>query len=258
MKHERPENILTDEEASPLKDIIEFKKFWNTRKAILYGEKLYDWSPKKLREQGYLRPLYFNLKESLFAALPAAVIVKILDWLFKAEEKEDFIQISQGIFELSITLTIPLVLTLLASFLAKASLKKNDLTPSKIERAEKAYLYFDGSYGFFRQTVLSFVSSFLAWSSNNNQELINKIPSVFFVLIFFVFIIALIFQIKLTWWTIPKKLFKINGYISNNSPWLKYFRTLLFTVPLITLLTSICLFIFSVILAAFLIAIKQS
>ncbi|MEG4146591.1 hypothetical protein [Microcoleus sp. Pol12B5] len=261
MNHEREPNLFTDEEASPFKQFFDFKKFRKTRKAILSGDKLYEWNIKELRDRGYLAPLYFNIQESVFVALPSVVIIKIIDWRYpKPPDASDDWELFQGTFGALCAFVAPFVLTLLASILAKASLKKNDLSPSKIDRARKAYLYFDGAYGLYLQGLLSLVTSLLGWAiwmsgQENSQEPISSEIGLI-LLLFFLVLLAL--QSKITLWNIPRQLFKINGYSGQSSPWFKYSYNLLLAVPAITVVNLAFLAFLSGILTVFMMAIKQS
>ncbi|MEG5172818.1 hypothetical protein [Microcoleus sp. B3-D7] len=256
MNHEREPNIFTDEEASPFKHFFDFKKFRKTQKAILSGDKLYEWNIKELRDRGYFEPLYFNIQESVFAALPTVAIVKILDWLY-GTENDKFGELFQGTFGVLCAFVAPFVLTLLASLLAKASLKKNDLSPSKIDRARKAYLFFffEGAYGLYLQGLFSLVTSLIIWMSlPENSQL--QIPSELFVILLLSFLVLLALQLKVTWWNIPTQLFKINGYSGRSSPRFKYSCNLLFSLLGITVVNFVVVAFLSAIIAGFLMAIK--
>ncbi|MBE9016301.1 hypothetical protein IQ272_09145 [Chroococcidiopsidales cyanobacterium LEGE 13417] len=255
-------NSLSNKETSPFKQFFEFQKFQKTRRAVLSGEPIYELSLEERQKQDYLDALYFNLQESFFAALPTVVIIKVLNWIFENSkspvlgETQKFFEVFQGIRGGLTAFVAPIIFTFLASFLAKASLKKVDYTTEKINRTTKAYLYFDGACGLYFQSSLSLSSSLIVWLANHSI-VGNSIGiwSMNFAMI--LLLIGLLGQLKITWWSIPRRLFRVNGYTSSNAPWFKYSRTLLFSVPILSFICYVILAALSFTLTLLLLAIQQ-
>lgn len=262
MNQEYKSNVFSNKETSPFKQFFEFQKFQNTRRAVLSGKPLYELSLEERQKNDYLDALQFNIQESLFAALPTVVIIKALNWIFEnskapiAGETQKFFEVFQGICGGLTAFIAPIIFTFLASFLARASLKKVDSTPEKINRAKKAYLYLDGACGLYFQSSLSLSSSLVNWMFNHSLEnsSLNGWLIVFAILLL---IIGLFGQLKITWWSIPRRLFRVNGYTSGNAPWFKYSRTLLFGVPILSFIFYVILMALSFALTLVLLAIQQ-
>lgn len=236
-------------EISPFKKFFEFQKFRLTRRAILSGERLYEWTPRERKSRDYLGPLHFNIQQSIFSGLPPLVLVTIFDYwyqIYKDPTEDDKLgQMFEGIYRVIYNFTTPILFTLFAYILARASLRRNDVTPDKVEKAKKAYLYFDGAYGLYSQALLSLAFSLIIWSQTHTKALNNLPPYLLFVG-FILFLIAAIYQLSLTYWRIPKKLFKeVNGYTAGVSPCERYFFASVIGVPAISYFAIAALLLFS-------------
>jgi hypothetical protein len=263
MNQEYEANALNNQEASPFKGFFEFQKFQNTRRAILSGKPLYELNSDERQKKDYLDALHFNIQESIFAALPAVLIPKALDWIYEnsknpvAEDVQKIVEVFQGTVENLTAFFTPIILTLLASSLARASLRKADSTTEKINKAKKAYLYFDGAYGLYFQGFLSLSFSLNTWMSSHQPIANSSVGRWLSYFAIVLFTIGFFGQLKITWWSIPRRLFKANGYLSGNAPWFRYSRTLLFGVPILSFTITIVLAIFSLVLTVLLVLLQQ-
>jgi hypothetical protein len=279
MSNNKEQNPLQEEIFKSFKQFFEFRKFWNTRKAILRGVPLYDWNSSELNKSGYLNHWSFNIQENTFAALPVIFILKVLDFLFDKfkdsppslsfpdEYTKVFYEVSKDTDQFFFTFFAPTVLTFIVFLQAWSSLKGSDSTPETRARARRAYLYFDGAYGFYFQILLSLVYSLQIWS-NDYDKLIEKAPTFTFLVFHIIFMVGTIGQILETGKKVPNKLFKINGYSSrerqfwqrkrpDDPPWCKYhFACILGGWPVI-IGVFIILFILSYITATVLASIKM-
>ena len=143
-------------------------RFWRTRRAVVSGEQIFDYTSSELELKNLMGPWTFNAMQSTAAAFVATAIGKVLLFFYPAQENpgvthaqgfarlyayaepiSDKIQgwLSSGI--------APFTLLVVANLVAWASMWKDDLTPAKKRRAAKAYLYFDAAYGFYPQVFLA-------------------------------------------------------------------------------------------------------
>ena len=279
MSNNKEQNPLQEEIIKPFKQFFEFRKFWNTRKAILSGVPLYDWNSSERNKSGYLNHWSFNIQENAFAALPVIVILKVLDFLFdkfkdvppspnyQDEYTKVFFEVSKSTDQFFLAFFAPTVLTLIVFLQAWSSLKGSDSTPETRARARRAYLYFDGAYGFYFQILLSLAYSLQAWS-DDHTKLLERVPPFTFLVFDIIFMVGTIGQLLETGKKVPIKLFKINGYSSrerqfwqrkrpDDPPWSKYhFAIILGCWPVIIIVFTV-LFTLSGITATVLTSIKM-
>jgi hypothetical protein len=222
--------------------------YWRTRKAIIRGEPLFDYTGVQLRAQGLMGPWKFNATQSFISALAAVFIGRLLAFFYPAPDHplaavtgstfdrlyayakpladEIFAWISTGV--------APFTLLLVANIVAWASMWKDDLTPEKKRRAAKAYLYFDSAHGFFSQMLLGVGTVVLVHMGQAANQ--NTTVAVFVQIIGgFAFVIGIIWQMRLTYLVLARKIFEVNGYskrrrtmfnirtrIDNIGPWALY------------------------------------
>jgi len=279
MSNDKEQNPLQEEVIKPFKQFFDFRKFWNTRKAILSGVPLYDWDSSQRQKSGYLNHWNFNIQESTLAALPVILLTKVLDFLFDKfkdkpldiasldERTKVFIETAQATDQFFSAFATPAFLTLLVFLLAWGSLKGSDSTPEKRARAARAYLYFDGAYGLYFQLLLSLVFSLMTWGSNHTK-LVEKLPPFVSFVLVILFIVGLIGQLIETNKTIPRKLFKVNGYSfrvkhfwqrkhPDDPPWSKYSFALILAGWPVIIVVSVVLTTLSYITATVLTSIKM-
>jgi hypothetical protein len=135
--------------------IGELRKFWRTRTLVFQDLTLVDRTSEELGAGGYLTAWKFNLIQSCFAALPALLLKKIMDfWLPSAKSQGAEAQVD-AVFSWLWPIVVPFILFLMARMIAWGSIKRIHSSPEHRKRAARAYLYLDGAYGLYPQTLLS-------------------------------------------------------------------------------------------------------
>ena len=211
--------------------LLDLGAFWRTRRATKAGEALYDLTAEQRKSEGLMDPWLFNLQESILALVLAVATVKLFDFVYgdliqpveaTAPVRQYYAEIFADTQMMLLPFVIPLTLMLTAPTLAWGSLRKNDGTGPKRERATHAYLYIDGAHGFVAQIILMVYISFSTWASamsgsDNFDDWMDLFPSgsglylavlVLFVLSFYAAVVE--FQIVMR--RVPLKLFELNGY----------------------------------------------
>jgi hypothetical protein len=179
----------------PLEKIREITKFWKTRRAILSGLPLYDFSKKALDDEGYLGPWKFNLLQSTLSALPAVIVPFLARYFHISTSDADSDDILNEVFE---SFALPFILMLTAFVVGRASVWKADSTKATKKRAARIFLYLDGALGLFPQL---FAVAVLSIADYDQFEL----PS-------FVLWLISMWQLFVTMNTIPDRLFLVLGY----------------------------------------------
>ena len=231
----------------PLDLLADFKKFWKTKKAVTTGVPLYDWTPFQRKEEGFLGPWSLNIQETVFATLPALVVVNALDFLFGKPQIQipgfDQLDRRTQVFVETVTstnqffnaFTAPTLITLLVFLIGWGSLKTEDANKETRARARQAYLYLDGAHGLFSQCALAVAFSLLAWVLVRPEIRERLLFEWGLVTLAWVVLLAFGFltQMYLTFNKIPKLVFQANGYsgrvrrfrqkrLSDDPPWNKY------------------------------------
>jgi len=165
-------------------DLTKMRKFWRTRRMVLKGSPLYDSSPDALKQQEVMGPLAFNTYQSTLAGLPGAAIASIITFLFpKAVTKEspfetfglapqmaaDADKLFEKFSEIINPFVIPFALLFVAWALGWFCLRRTDSTRLNRRRAGRAFLYYDGAYGFVPQLLLATGLSFLVLLGTSND-----------------------------------------------------------------------------------------
>lgn len=228
----------------PLDFLAEFRKFWKTKKAVKNGVPLYDWTPFQRKEGGFLGPWSFNIQETVFATLPAIVVVKVLDFLFGKPRIETlgfdqldrraqvFAEIVKSTDQFFNAFIAPTLITLLVFLIGWSSLNRKDSNKETRAKARQAYLYLDGAHGLFSQCALAVAFSLLAWVLVR-PEIQERLPLAFTVAWGVLLAYGWLTQMYLTFSKIPKLMFQANGYsgrvrrfwqkrLSDDPPWNKY------------------------------------
>lgn len=218
---------------SPFQELLSklnsYKMFWATRKSIVTGEPLYDYTASQLKDKKLMGPWTFNATQSALSALAAVVTGKIIAFFCPPTEHppvtlgasasglEKLIAaaepIKDSIYQWLSTGLAPFTLLVVATMVAWASLYKTDHSPEKRARARNAYLYFDGAYGFFSQALLALASVALI-SSVHTESQKAAVQIAIWVAVIVSFVVGLIWQIRLTNISLAAKLFQVNGYSS--------------------------------------------
>src|SRR5208283_2783130 len=208
--HPPPEDFESPKELfEPVKRLNQIEKFWRTRKAILSGAPLQDYSKRTLEAERLMGPWQFNVSQSLICGLPATILQLI--FLFKEDSTSKALQdlylfvmgvsrVQIQLFELLLPRAIPFILLLTAYCVAWSSLRKEDCTREARDRSARSFLYLDGSYGMLLQFALALSAAAL-------QIIQPSVEVLYFVL-----------GVYLIWWasiylrTIPQRLFESAGY----------------------------------------------
>lgn len=212
-----------------LSKLNSYKTFWATRKAIVRGEPLYDYTASQLKDKKLMGPWTFNTTQSALSALAAVVTGKIIAFFYPPPEHppvtldvsasglEKLIvaaePIKDSIYQWLSTGLAPFTLLVVATMVAWASLYKTDHSPEKHARARNAYLYFDGAYGFFSQALLALASVALISSAHIKSQK-AAVPIAIWIAAIVSFLVGLIWQTRLTNISLAAKLFQVNGYSS--------------------------------------------
>lgn len=200
--------------------------FFHTRRAVLQGEPLWEYSKEALNDKKYLTPWQFNIQQSLLSATPAIIFGYFIKLAYHNESvcvplDQTNCEIQAGIgsgiqfllgtnpeaiafFEklsgaLS-ALVVPIALALTSYAAASGSLLPDHKTPQSLARARRVYLYWDGAYGLWPQLLIALLWSF--------QAATGAEP----IIILLVAFPIVAWQNTLTLWKIPKGLFALNGY----------------------------------------------
>lgn len=212
------------------KDIREFFStfisFIRTKRAIHRGLPLYDWTAADLQKQRMLGPWKFNLFEVGLTGGIASVTTNVVDLMHKPSDADplgsligmdidpEYLRLLKETSGWVTPFSPPLVLTTIVLLMGWASLKRADSTPISRRRSRHAYLYFDGTYGFYSQLLLAFGISFLF--SEMGQTLLGS-GSLFAILIGVGTVAAFLVQANVSLRKIPYRLFAVNGYSSRPS-----------------------------------------
>lgn len=175
--------MAAEKEESPLKEFLikiqdtvdKARRFWRTKRAIERGEPLYDWSSSQLAEAGYYGPWKFNAIETALTGGLAAAATSVIAFLNSSSANSSEViagpelllspEVAAMVERTSAwtqPFLIPLLTTSIVFLIAWGSLKRKDSTNGTRARARRAYLYFDGAFGFFSQLVLAAGSGLLA------------------------------------------------------------------------------------------------
>jgi hypothetical protein len=200
-----------------------FTKFFSylrTRRAIRKGSDLWQLPKADLESRRLLVSWQFNLYQSTLSALPSLILFRALYFVgLISEDTQDLkrflgpeaIKYYGQISSYLDPFLVPVVLGIACSGAARGSLNPSDRSKERLARARRAYLYLNGAYGLWAQTIMVFGGT--ALSSREFIEKIIGVP-VFFLLALFI-LIAVAWQNTITSWKIPRTLFRINGYDTN-------------------------------------------
>jgi len=228
------------EEKTPLQESFErllkpiniFSQYSRTRSAIIKGESLWDLDKQALEERQLLSAWSFNLQETALAAIPVNVVIKILNFFFDSAKTAttEYAEIVRSVEPFFKSFNAPLILTLCVFLLAIGSLKDGDQLPSKLAKAERAYLYIDGAHGIWTQGGISICTGLMTWISFHPGAipLLTQLNLLLMLLLSY-FTIA---QFHETQRKVPFALFKANGYSPRLPSMLQSLKSLILFVPI--------------------------
>lgn len=226
-----------------------YKRFRKTRQSIKQGERLFDLSADELTKLNVMGPWTFNIYETMLAAIPAQMVVTVLNFFFPYEPSSpqipkslslyqqafirDYYKLAPSVHSYFKPLIVPTILLAVSSIAGWACLKKEDSTRQSRKLCRNAYLYYDGAYGLMPQTIISLVITMWDMSVKSNVDVVYFSPILFG---------ALAYQLYVTYHKIPTLLFHLNGYstslfLSSHkkflAPWDKYSYSAMFlAIPL--------------------------
>ena len=207
----------------PVKQILDLKKYLRTRKAIRQGEELVDFNDKELDLKGLLSPWPFNIQETVYATLPAFIIIGFMNFLYgkpeitsqlikgTTERDKIFNDIYESTFNFFDTFTVPVITTLAVFLIAWGSIKKKDTSPEKRKRAMHSYLYYDGAHGIAPQAIIVLCIGLLEWFQLR-PSMAREFPEEVTIALVVLFDISSIYLLWLIGRKIPKRLFQKLGY----------------------------------------------
>lgn len=251
----------TDKVPAPFEELTSklktYASFWETRKAIVRGEYLFDYTSSQLKAKKLMSPLTFNATQSAISALAAVMLGKVIGFFYPTPGHEAVAlspsadklarmsavaePVRDKIADWLTTGVAPFTLLVVATMIGWASLYNCDHCREKRIRARNAYLYFDAAYGFFPQMLLALSSVALTTSWHVAMEKSGNVPAAFWMVSLVVFLIAALWQARITNVSVVSKLFAANGYspnrrtlfnlrtkIENRGPW-ELYRVVAFT-----------------------------
>lgn len=200
----------------------EARVFWETRRAVLRGEALWENSSSKPAESTYFGPWKFNAVQTAIAGGFAATTTKAINLVLPPSDSKEpkafaddpvlskLFETTWGWIE---PFVLPIFLTAFVALMGWGSLKQRDSTPQTRARARAAYLYLDGAHGFWPQLILAFlVAAFSSQLPVRFAETVSS-PGVLWPMLILLLVLV-IWQFSITAGKIPKLLFFANGYSS--------------------------------------------
>ena len=145
--------------------------FWRTRKAVLSGVPLYNFTNSELKSRGFIGPWAFAVAQYAFGTIPSLasgsgifILVSALDSAFPKGIARTAMQF------LNLAVFVPLSLLLCAWGFTYASVPSEYRLNRKIQKAgRRKYLYLNSAYGFWPQLLVSFgLSHFLPLLDRTN------------------------------------------------------------------------------------------
>ncbi len=217
---------------------LRWRRFARTRSAFIRGEPLHDWPVAIRRERGVMGPWTFDLYESVLAATPAILVLKVLDFLkppppgfgaptaesFFAQAvprtlREDTASIVPDVTSFLAPFWVPLSLTLFALLAVRAVLPKGNRGAEKALRVRDAYLYHDGAHGLLPQAVLNLsLAAVFALGARGIQSQPVALVALAGVLYFLAYESWRIYK------KVPRFLFAVAGFPEGRLRWWRLFR----------------------------------
>ena len=195
--------------------------FLCTRRSVLKGEQLWAMQKAELSTRKCMTPWAFNVYQSGLSALVAWGLLQLAFGFALPKMSPPALEL------LFPPLAVTLSLAVAAYFLSYASLLPQDRQPTQLLRARYAYLYLDGAFGFWIQTLVATVQVFwlvepqyriaatvwlrLSDGSSSLGATAGSMSSVLLLLL----IASSMLQGALMSYVIPKRLFAVNGYVQH-------------------------------------------
>ncbi len=192
---------------------LQVKTFCDTRRLVLQGERLFDWTPEQRAQRRIMGPWAFNIYETALASIPTLLLLKVCNFLWPIPSAGEFDELFESVIAFFSPLILP-VMTLLFSWIAcRACLRTEDSTPANRRRAQFAYLYYDGAHGLIAQTLAVLGYSLMYSFLHPRPDLVERMGMMIFLLLAAVTVIAVYYDtLFLTLHRVPNLLFDLNSY----------------------------------------------
>lgn len=236
------DEAITEVRSEWRKALGSLRTFWRTKRAVETGVPLYDWPITEIHKAGYLGPVKFTIIATAITGIVVSVITNFINLL--AGSEADTLDVSSEIIPTAMYIAntvvtwlrpfiVPILFIYFSYFIAWGSLQSKDSNPQARGHARSAYVYFNCTYGFTPQLIISLGFGF--FSTKLSQKLlasttINPLITAFILLLVIVFFR----QLWITERKIPRLLFTQHGYttrvrhfwqrsLPNDPPWNRLF-----------------------------------
>jgi hypothetical protein len=203
------------------------KRFVRTKRAVSAGQPLFDLSSAELSAGNYQNAWRFNLTESALAAAPIVAVATVVDFLFDAREATltAFGRAFEDVLSLLLPLSTPVFTFTFAVLASWSSFHRGEISKPRFWRAFRAFLYFDGTYGFFPKLLL--VAGLLVGGKvlARRDDGFTETNVMLGLLAILMLTVGTLWEDNLLARTIPSKLFEANGYSPQVKPMLKSVNT---------------------------------
>lgn len=218
--------------------------FWNTRRAVLGGSGLWDFTTEQRRKDAVVEPWNFILIQCALMVLVSAIASKLTVFFYPVVNKLPAVALSRDpeVERLALAaagfvapFTLPAFLTSFVWLMAWGTLRSRDSTAEARKRASAAYLYLLGAHSFFPVLVLAAAIAPLS-IGRDRSAILELLPlSLGYYrpdLVGYGHWPTMFFSAALVWQTfvlviwVPLKLFRANGYGYTETrmrpPWVRF------------------------------------
>lgn len=271
------EPVVDDSEFSVLIEPIreegeKLNTYVRTRRAVLAGSPLYNFSRTQLTQAGLMGPWKFNFTESAIASGFAAGVLWLVTYLFPGNVVQPVVAVRDGLWGRTfdecfllmpeiqswiIVLIVPLATMFLAKIVGWGSLRSKDVNRERVRASTFAFLYLEGAHGLIPDVLWAVGVSVIFGLSE------GAIQANFYVITLGVScsLIGMILGHRMMNLVIPSRLFLVNGYRSfeksmfavpkddSQASWVRYELSTLFGSALALLVSIVCLLALSFALA---------
>lgn len=271
------EPVVDDSEFSVLIEPIreegeKLSTYVRTRRAVLAGSPLYNFSRTQLTQAGLMGPWKFNFTESAIASGFAAGVLWLVTYLFPGNVVQPVVAVRDDFWGRTfdecfllmpeiqswiIVLIVPLATMFLAKIVGWGSLRSKDANRERVRTSTFAFLYLEGAHGLIPDTLWAVGVSVIFGLTE------GSIQSNFYVIALGVScsLIGMILGHRLMNAVIPGRLFLVNGYRSfeksifsvpkddSQASWVRYELSFLFGSALAVLVIIFCLWVLAFALA---------
>jgi hypothetical protein len=128
-------------------------RYCRTYQAISAGEPLWDLPADELKRRDWMRPLLYNVSETLLAGSITVALASALAWFLRLSFPEEppsstmADRITQSVAAYMNGFAVPFCALVVATLCARASLWPADRTRASLRKGRDAYLYLDGTFG---------------------------------------------------------------------------------------------------------------